>query len=153
MPSNIRMTPPAISALDCKPEPKTLPILTPAAERTKVVQPISRIAGRICTSKKAKVTPTASASMLVAIFVAERLADHIRADQRKQHKGYPVVDALDQALKLPAQQPAEQRHQRLKAAEIQAGCCAVARTELFDRQSLAHRDRERVHGKAHGDQE
>ena len=31
-----------------------------------MVQPISRIAGRICTSKKAKVTPTASASMLVA---------------------------------------------------------------------------------------
>lgn len=61
------MNPPRRSALDLYRVPKTLPILIPAAEKRKVMQPIQEIAGRIFTERKAKVTPTARASMLVAI--------------------------------------------------------------------------------------
>ncbi len=58
--------PPTSSAFDLYFAPNTLPILTPIAERTNVVTPIIETAGTISTSRKANVTPTASASILVA---------------------------------------------------------------------------------------
>ena len=60
------MPPPMNSALLRHFEPNTLPILMPNAERIKVTTPINSTAGTMSTRKKAKVTPTAKASMLVA---------------------------------------------------------------------------------------
>ena len=58
--------PPKSSAPERYLAPNTLPILTPAAEKRKVIKPIKATAGQMFTRRKAKVTPTARASMLVA---------------------------------------------------------------------------------------
>lgn len=60
------MIPPASSALDLYLEPKIFPTFTPAAERMKVVIPMKLAARMMFTSRKAKVIPTARASILVA---------------------------------------------------------------------------------------
>ena len=62
----IMIIPPHNSALDLYFIPKRLPILTPAAEQTKVTIPMKETAGTIATLRNANVTPTASASILVA---------------------------------------------------------------------------------------
>ena len=62
----IRTAPPTLSALDLYLSPNRLPAFTPTAEQAKVTQPIDRAAGIMDTFMKAKVTPTAKASMLVA---------------------------------------------------------------------------------------
>ena len=96
--------------------------------------PMQETAGPISTRRKAKVTPTASASMLVAtargsmdrgaegavhvLFPAPGLPDHVRSDQPQQEEGDPVVDSCDDLLKAHPQQIAQKRHQHLKAAEI-----------------------------------
>ncbi len=67
IPIKTRTIPPAISAFALNFAPNLLPVRTPAKERTKVVAPIRPTEGRIDTLRKAKVIPTASASMLVAI--------------------------------------------------------------------------------------
>ena len=56
-----------ISAYFCKIPPSFLPINTAIKLNTKVVIPIIKIEGIILTFKNAKLTPTASASILVAI--------------------------------------------------------------------------------------
>ena len=56
--------------MDCIRVPQRLPNLTPRLESRKVVRAIQQTAGRISTSRKAKVMPTASASMLVATAMA-----------------------------------------------------------------------------------
>ena len=58
--------PPTSSAFDLYFAPKMLPMRIPIAERMNVVAPIKLMAGTILTCKNANVTPTASASMLVA---------------------------------------------------------------------------------------
>ena len=68
-PSRIRMMPPVTSARFLYRTPKKLPTATPAREMQNVVQPISVIAGTMETSRNAKVTPTAKASMLVATAI------------------------------------------------------------------------------------
>ena len=66
--SPIRMstTPPNNSARDLYFAPNTLPTLTPMHDRINVVAPMKLTAGTIRTCRKANVTPTARASMLVA---------------------------------------------------------------------------------------
>ena len=63
----INIMPPSISALDLKDRPHRFPILTPIKDKIKVVMPMIAIAGKIFTCRKAKVIPTANASILVAI--------------------------------------------------------------------------------------
>ncbi len=102
--------PPASSALDLYFAPKRLPIHTPAAENKNVVRPMTGTEGTSGTCRKANVTPTASASIESAIAsgnmtfgendasnffnLAHGLADHVDADEQKQRKRQPVVDAL-----------------------------------------------------------
>ena len=61
------MMPPAKVALSSYFAPNLCPTHTPAAESTKVVQPISVMAAAIRTCRKANEMPTANASILVAI--------------------------------------------------------------------------------------
>ena len=61
------MIPPVNSALDLYFNPKILPILTPITDNVKVIIPINETAGNTSIFKNAKETPTAKASMLVAI--------------------------------------------------------------------------------------
>jgi hypothetical protein len=63
------MTPPVISAALLYREPNIFPILTPAKENKKVVIPMTVTDFHKSTDKKAKDTPTAKASMLVAIAI------------------------------------------------------------------------------------
>ena len=124
--------------------PMMLPAFKPIAESRKVMQPMKLTAGTMFTRRKAKVTPTASASMLVAtasgsmvfeieavigfiFFIASGFADHVETDKCQQDEGDPVVDARDQRGKRDAQKIAEKGHQRLKAAEPAAdgGACFI----------------------------
>ncbi len=61
------MIPPVNSALDLYLNPKILPIITPITDNVKVMIPINKTAGNTSIFKNAKETPTANASMLVAI--------------------------------------------------------------------------------------
>ena len=63
------MTPPVISAILLYREPKTFPILTPTNENRKVVMPIIMTENQIFTLRNANDTPTAKASMLVAMAI------------------------------------------------------------------------------------
>ena len=66
----MRITPPASSAFALNLQPNALPILTPIAESVNVITPINATANQMFTSGiKPKVTPTASASMLVATAI------------------------------------------------------------------------------------
>ena len=66
-PIAISTMPPALSAFVLYFNPNILPALTPEAEQMKVTQPMVSAAGRMDTSMKANVIPTAMASILVAI--------------------------------------------------------------------------------------
>ena len=66
MPMAISIMPPASSARDLYLEPKALPASVPATDRTNVVAAIIPEAMNMFTLRKAKDTPTASASILVA---------------------------------------------------------------------------------------
>ena len=65
-PISISIIPPHNPAFDLYLSPNILPIFTPAAEQTNVIQPMNDTAGIMFTLRNASETPTASASMLVA---------------------------------------------------------------------------------------
>lgn len=67
VPKKIKITPPITCALSFKARPKNFPTWTPKKEIPKVVSPISRTTREIFIFKKAKETPTAKASIDVAI--------------------------------------------------------------------------------------
>lgn len=81
----------------------------------------------------------------VLLILLARLADHIRADQAEQHKGDPVVDACDKRLKAHAECEADERHEHLKTAEINADRERVLRLQLPHAQPLADRNGEGIH--------
>ena len=66
VPIKQRITPPARVALFLNLPPNFWPTQTPVSDKRNVVQPINEAAGKIFTCKKAKVIPTAMASILVA---------------------------------------------------------------------------------------
>lgn len=63
----ISILPPKTSDFDFSLYPKYFPMRTPKKDMIKVVIPINKVAEKIFTDKKAKVMPTVSASILVAI--------------------------------------------------------------------------------------
>ena len=67
VPIKMRITPPALSAPDLNLVPHRFPSFTPAKPNAKVVAPIRVTARTMFTLSTAKLIPTASASMLVAI--------------------------------------------------------------------------------------
>ena len=89
----------------------------------------------------------------VLLLVLDRLAYHVRADEHQKREGYPVVNALYKALELPAQQPADNGHKRLKAAEVQSANEIVTGLQPSYRQTLADRHGEGVHRQSHRDYE
>ena len=64
-----------------------------------------------------------------------------------------MVNAADQHLKAAAQQPADQGHQGLEAAEIQAHQQGLPRRQPLCPKPLADGDGKGVHTQAYGDQE
>ena len=84
------------------------------------------------------------------LFVAHRLADHVAADQRQQDKGNPMIDACDHRLKLFAHRISDQRHERLKSAEIQTDIHIMPRPQFMHRKPLADRHGKGVHRKSDG---
>ena len=95
MPISIKIMPPASSALDLNLEPKTLPIFTPIAESVNVITPMNAIANQIFTSGiKPNVTPTASASMLVAIAMG------IIALKQKESQRLPLIANPEKELAI-----------------------------------------------------
>ena len=80
------------------------------------------------------------------IFVlGQRLADHIAADDAQQNERDPVIDGGDEALKLRAEQIAQQRHERLKTAEPCPRDAAFLPRHARQRQTLADGNGKRVH--------
>ena len=62
----IKINPPIISAFSFSLSPNLLPMATPASDMAKVTLPMTVTASKRLTLKNENVTPTASASMLVA---------------------------------------------------------------------------------------
>lgn len=60
-----------------------------------------------------------------------------------------MIETGDKALKLGAQEPAQQGHQRLENAKIKAGDDQMTRLEGGLAQALADRHSQRIHGKAY----
>ena len=77
--------------------------------------------------------------------MAKCLADHVCTDEHEQNAGNPVVKSTDVFCKGACQQPAQKRHQRLKAAEISADDQRVLRPHLLHGQSLADGHRKGIH--------
>jgi len=86
-----------------------------------------------------------------AVVIMNGFVYHLAADETQQDEGYPVVDADYVRLKLLTQQPTDNGHQSLKSTEIQGYDAAVAQTEFFHAQSLAHGDGAGVHTKTDAD--
>ena len=70
--------------------------------------------------------------VIQALRPGPRLLDHAAADQREQQKRDPVIDRDNHRLKPNAEHVAEQRHQRLKAAEIDANSRRMSRLHARD---------------------
>ena len=81
------------------------------------------------------------------------LADHIAADEGEQHKGDPMIPALDVAREPAAEQIARERHERLKAAEEQRQQQRVALVDPLHAEALADGHGKSVHRKTDADQE
>jgi len=62
-----------------------------------------------------------------------------------------VVDAADQVFEAAAEPVADERHQRLKSAEVRSGDEHLLKARLPGGQALADRNREGVHAQADGD--
>ncbi len=104
-------------------------------------------AGSDSHEKKFLVVQTrADGGVLGLILLAgESLPQHIAADEHQQDEGDPVVKALDSGRELRAQHPADKRHKRLKAAEIQSHRQGMAPSDFRHGQALTHRHRKGVH--------
>ena len=76
-----------------------------------------------------------------------------KTDDPQQDKGDPVVILLDAIRKLGPQHPADEGHQRLKAAEVQAHRQGMTPFDLRHGQPLTNRHGEGIHGQSHTDQE
>ena len=81
----------------------------------------------------------------LVLLAGESLPQHIAADEHQQDEGDPVVKALDSGRELRAQHPADKRHKRLKAAEIQSHRQGMAPFDPRHGQALTHRHRKGVH--------
>jgi hypothetical protein len=132
--------------------------------------PITTTGTMIETSRKAKLTPTARASMLVATarkvrtrrsrrfatphasFGRHRLVDHLSAYQRQKSEGDPVIVTDDEVAELKPAEPADHRHEGLKGAEEESSSEGALEPVVSSRRPAGHRDRKGVHGKAEGDQ-
>ena len=91
--------------------------------------------------------------VFVLLVLAESFPYHITAYKRKQDKCYPVVDARYEAFKPIAEQEAQRRHERLKAAEIHADSQHMLCADLFYRKPLAYGNRKGIHAQRNADQE
>lgn len=162
----MRITPPEISAPFLYLEPNMLPTKSPTQESAKVIVPINPTAGRIETSRKANVTPTASASMLVAtarryhrleierraflFLLAERLTKHIYAYDKEKSEGYPMVEIRYEVLETASEKIADKRHNRLKNAEVKSHAKSVLPFDTAYRKPFTDRHRKSVHRKSDG---
>ena len=91
--------------------------------------------------------------VFVLIVLAEGFPYHISAYKRKQDKRYPVIYACYEAFKLIAEQEAQRRHKRLKAAEIHADSQHMLCADLFNRKALTYGNRKGIHAQRNTDQE
>lgn len=115
-PIRIRITPPKTSALLFNKEPNTFPRKEATIEQRKVVMAMMPLAEKISICSSAKLTPTARASMLVAIACVTMVwngretshsfllwmnsfPDHFAADESEQNKSDPMIDRGDESGK------------------------------------------------------
>ena len=92
--------------------------------------------------------------VVVQLLVATKtLLDHVRTDERQQHKRDPRAELRQQRGKPVTEKIAQCRHQKLEPAEPDAADHSVLQTYLADGQPLADRDGECVHREADGNQD
>ena len=92
-------------------------------------------------------------SIMLLVVTPDRLTYHIQTYEAEQHKGDPVVNALDVGLEGAAEEVADEGHACLKAAEVQACDESVAGFQLLHRKALADGHGHGIHGKSHGQNE
>ena len=89
----------------------------------------------------------------VLLFLAERLADHVAADEREQRENDPMINRGDVFAERVGREKAQKREQCLEAAEPQCGLDDVDRPHARDGQPLSDRDGESVHGDGYGNKQ
>lgn len=103
LPMPMRSSPPRISARFPATTPSTCPSMTPTVTIKKVVKPIAAAMGKMLTSRNAKPTPTAIASMLVAKPVTTSSQKECRlglSAKKRQHYSPDVELARQLRLQL-----------------------------------------------------
>ena len=81
----------------------------------------------------------------------EAVNHHLAAEKTQQRKRDPMVELCDIRRELPAQCPADEGHERLKAAEEQRDHRSVLKAQFFHAKPLAQRRGKRIHRKPHGE--
>ena len=160
-----KMMPPAISAVFGRMPGMRLAAMAPPKAMRNVVQPIT--AHESTTpgpgGENAKLTPTASASMLVAtasassrlwesLAAAHGFEDHFAADEREQRKAHVRADGRDIAGHRAAENVTRERHEKLERAEIQPVPERIARLERAHGDTVCNGHRKRIHGKGNADE-
>ena len=162
-------SPPVSSARRWNRQPRRRPTRPPVTDRAKATTPMTAAEARIWTLIKAIDTPTARASMLVAMASTHsRRADRSggasssspQPRRRDSHAilppmtaSRPKVHRLDVLADAAAQQPAQKGHKKLKRAEPQTHLNGLPGTEAGDGDAAGHGYREGVQRQAHGNQE
>lgn len=130
--------PPTIVARSPSALPKRLPMSRATVQVSAVVAAISETANPTLTDRAAKLTPMASASMLVAsawnsrtgegerrflslffLLFMEGVPDHLAADARQDDEGQDAGVLADHIADELAEQIADERHDPLKDTEGQ----------------------------------
>ena len=83
----------------------------------------------------------------VVLFFFEGIIDHFAAYDGKQDKCNPMIHSGYVGFKLRAEEPADQGHQRLKAAEEKSDERRLPKIELLHFQAAADRHGKRIHRK------
>ena len=80
------------------------------------------------------------------LFPGPGFAQHVDPDERQQTKGYPVIPGLDVAAHRHAESPADDRHEKLKQAEMKRETEIVSPGHHGKRGRGGHRNGKGVHG-------
>ncbi len=86
-------------------------------------------------------------------FRIEPCIDHLTANPQQHSEDHPMVEAGDPVFDGAACQPADESHQSLENAKMPGQAEDLPQVVGFVHRADAQADRERIHGKADGDNE
>ena len=160
MPIAIRTMPPMIVALFPNFMPKCRPMISATMQHSAVVKPIRVAADAMLSESAAKLTPTASASMLVAIawknktgivsffgLFMECIPEHLAADEPEDNERDDARIGFDEGPHQRTSIEPDHGHEPLKDTEEDGHQETVGFIGSAIDEGVGHRYRKSVHGK------